>query len=658
MCGIAGFLGGRHSPPEEAVTIARRMADAVVHRGPDDGGVWFDGNIGVALAHRRLAIVDQSPAGHQPMQSLSGRYVIVFNGEIYNHAELRRQLETQSPNTCSWKGHSDTETLLAAIDRWELEKALHAAVGMFAFALWDRKDRTLYLVRDRLGEKPLYYGWQNGVFLFGSQVKALAAHPAFGGDVDRNVLPLFLQNGCIPSSWSIYKEVWKLLPGTYVKITVGDPQERVGELPEPQRYWSLRTVITEGQAQPFEGTPQEAVDALHDLLLRAVRQQMRADVPLGAFLSGGIDSSTIVALMQAQSDHPVPTFTIGFDEPGYNEAEYAKAVAAHLGTDHTELYVSGREALDVIPRLPVLYDEPFADPSQIPTYLVASIARKRVSVALSGTGSEELFGGYAHFLRSVRRWRVLSQIPLPLRRLAASTIETLCSLGLDRSLAPGWLPMKTKVRKLGRLMDCRTWEQSYAFQRSHWPISPPVVRRGSEPTDVVSDPASWPVAIEPMSQLLEIDTLNYLPNDMLVKEDRAAMGVGLETRTPFLDHRVVEFAWRLPLSVKLRHNRQKWIVRQVLSKYVPKSLFERSKIGFCPPLTSWLRGPLRDWAEALLDEQRLQVEGFFDPQLIRQEWKGLLETRGPHNPRIWTALMFQAWLDQSRQAGWTAPAHA
>lgn len=658
MCGIAGFLGGRHFPPEEAVAIARRMADTVVHRGPDDGGVWFDGNVGIALAHRRLAVLDPSPAGRQPMQSPSGRYVIVFNGEIYNHAELRHQLGTQSPDTCSWKGHSDTETLLAAIDCWELEKALHAAVGMFAFALWDRKDRTLYLVRDRLGEKPLYYGWQNGVFLFGSQVKALAAHPAFEGDVDRDVLPLLLRNGHIPSPWSIYNGVRKLPAGTYVKIPGGIPRGRGGELPEPQRYWSLRTVLTEGRAQPFEGTPQEAADALHDVLLGAVRQQMLADVPLGAFLSGGIDSSTIVALMQAQSDHPVPTFTIGFDELGYNEAEYARAVAAHLGTDHTEMYVSGREALDVIPRLPVLYDEPFADSSQIPAYLLACLARKRVSVALSGTGSEELFGGYAHFLRSVRRWRVLSLIPLPLRRLAASTIETICSLGLDRLSAPGWLPMKTKVRKLGRLMDCRTWEQSYAFQRSHWPISPPVVRRDSEPTDVVSEPASWPVAIEPMSQLLAIDTLNSLPNGILVKEDRAAMGVGLETRLPFLDHRVVEFAWRLPMSVKLWHGQQKWILRRILSQYLPKPLFERPKTAFLPPLTSWLRDPLRDWAEALLDESRLQAEGFFDPQLVRQEWQGLLETRGAWSARIWIILMFQAWLDHSRQAGWTAREYA
>lgn len=658
MCGIAGFLGGRHFPPEEAVAIARRMADTVVHRGPDDGGVWFDGNVGVALAHRRLAVLDPSPAGRQPMQSPSRRYVIVFNGEIYNHAELRHQLGTQSPYTCSWKGHSDTETLLAAIDCWELEKALHAAVGMFAFALWDRKDRTLYLVRDRLGEKPLYYGWQNGVFLFGSQVKALATHPAFEGDVDRDVLPLLLRHGYIPSPWSIYNGVRKLPAGTYVKIPGGIPRERGGELPEPQRYWSLRTVLTEGRAQPFEGTPQEAVDALHDVLLGAVRQQMLADVPLGAFLSGGIDSSTIVALMQVQSDRPVRTFTIGFDEPGYNETEYARAVADHLGTEHTEMYVSGRDALDVIPRLPALFDEPFADLAQIPTFLVARLGRSYVTVALSGDGGDELFGGYVHYLRTVRLWHVLSRIPSTLRRLSVSAIGHICFLGQDRLLGDRWLSAKAKVSKLRRLMDCHTLEEVYSCLSSRWPSPLLVARGGCEPAALVSESASWPIATEPMGQLMERDMLGFLPDDTLVKVDRAAMGVSLETRLPFLDHRVVEFAWRLPMSVKLWHGQQKWILRRILSQYLPKPLFERPKTAFLPPLTSWLRDPLRDWAEALLDESRLQAEGFFDPQLVRQEWQRLLETRGTWSARIWIILMFQAWLDHSRQAGWTAREYA
>ena len=658
MCGIAGFVDGRRFPPEEAVAIARRMGDAVAHRGPNDGGEWFDGHVGVALAHRRLAVIDPSPAGHQPMQSMSGRYVITFNGEIYNHLELRRRLETQCPSTCSWKGRSDTESLLAAIDCWGLEKTLQAAIGMFAFALWDRTDRTLYLIRDRLGEKPLYYGWQNGVFLFGSEIKALAAHPAFGGDINLDALPLLLRNGYISTPWSIYKDVQKLPAGTYVKVPVGGLRERIGEMPEPQQYWSLRTVVMAGRAQRFEGAPQDAVDALQDLLLRVVRQQMSADVPLGAFLSGGIDSSTIVALMQAQSDRPVPTFTIGFDEPGYNEAEYARAVADHLGTEHTEMYVSGRKALDVIPRLPALYDEPFANPGQIPHFLLACLGKTRVTVALSGNGGDELFGGYAHYPRTARLWRVLSRIPPPLCRLSASAIGCLCFLGLDRVWGNRWPQAKVKVCKLRRLMECRTLEETYSCLSARWPSFPPVVNGGSKPTVGESESATRPTTTEAASRLMEIDMLGLLPDNALVKGDRAGVGVGLEERSPFLDVRMLELAWRLPLSVKWRNGRQKWVLRQVLSRYLPEPLFERPKIPFAPPLTAWLRGSLRDWAEALLDERRLQAEGFFDPQFVRQEWRGVLGTRGHSNLRIWIVLMFQAWLDHSRQVGWTASEHS
>ena len=651
MCGIAGFLDGRRFAPEEAAAIIRRMADTVAHRGPDDGGVWLDSNLGIALAHRRLAVIDPSPAGRQPMQSMSGRHVIVFNGEIYNYRDLRHRLEIQWPKTCSWRGHSDTETLLAAIDCWGLEKALQAAIGMFAFALWDRADRTLYLVRDRLGEKPLYYGWQNGVFLFGSEIKALAAHPAFGGDIDRDAIHLLLRNGYIPSPWSIYEGVRKLPAGTYVEVPAGGLQERIGEIPEPQRYWSLQTVVATGRARPFEGTPQDAVDTLHGVLFKAVGQQMFSDVPLGAFLSGGIDSSIIVALMQAQSDRPVRTFTIGFDEPGYNEAEYARAVADHLGTEHTEMYVSGRDALDLLPRLPTLFDEPFADPSQIPTFFVASLGRTCVTVALSGDGGDELFGGYAQYLRTVRLWHVLSRIPSTLRRLSVSAIGHLCFLGPDRLLGDRWFPAKAKVSKLRRLMDCRTLEEVHSCLISRWPSPSLVGRGGCEPAALVSESASWPIATEPMNRLMALDMLGFLPDDILVKVDRAAMGVSLETRLPFLDHRVVKFAWRLPMSVKLRHGQQKWVLRQVLSQYLPKPLFERPKTAFLPPLTSWLLGPLRDWAEALLDESRLQAEGFFDPQLVRREWKMILETGGTWSARIWIILMFQAWLDNSRQSG-------
>ena len=659
MCGIAGFLDGRHFIPEEAASIARGMADAVAHRGPDDAGVWLDGKVGIALAHRRLAVIDVSPAGHQPMPSASGRYVIVFNGEIYNHLDLRRRLETRFPNACSWKGHSDTETLLAAVDCWGLEEALQAAVGMFAFALWDREDRTLYLIRDRIGEKPLYYGRQHGVFLFGSELKALAAHPAFARAIDRDALTLLLRNGYIPSPWSIDKGVRKLPAGTYVKIAADAAQKGVDELPDPQPYWSLRNVVEAGQARPFEWTPEDAADALHDVLLKAVRRQMVADVPLGAFLSGGIDSSTIVALMQAQSDRPVRTFTIGFDQPGYNEAEYAKAVAGHLGTEHTELYVSARDALDVIPRLPVLFDEPFADPSQIPTFLLAGMVRRRVTVALSGDGGDELFGGYDHYLQILRLRRVLSHVPMPLCRLGAQAIETVLSRGPDRLLSHvfrripmghGWLPLKAKAHKLARLMECRRPEQLYVRRISRWlnPDAVTVVRGASEPATILTEPASWPHVPEFASRLMAVDMLSFLSECILVKVDRAAMGVGLETRAPFLDHRVVEFAWQLPLSVKIRNGRPKWILRRVLDKYVPKRLVDRPKAGFLVPLAAWLRGPLKDWAEALLDERRLHAEGFFDPKPVRQKWNAHLSGHEQWDDHLWSILMFQAWLEHHR----------
>lgn len=661
MCGVAGFLDGRYSTSEEAFSIARDMADAVAHRGPDDVSVWLDSETGIALAHRRLAIIDTSPAGRQPMESVSRRHIITFNGEIYNHVDIRRQLEIRFPDACSWRGHSDTETFLTAIECWGLEKALRAAVGMFAFALWDRQDRMLYLARDRMGEKPLYYGMQNGVFLFGSELKALATHPAFGGDIDRDTLTLLLRHSYIPSPRSIYRGVRKLPAGTYIGVALDVARKYVGEFPEPQRYWSLRKVVADGCTHPFEGNPSEAVDVLHDLLLQAVRQQMAADVPLGAFLSGGIDSSTIVALMQAQSDRPVRTFTIGFGDPDYNEAEYAAAVAKHLGTDHTELYVSAGDALDVIPRLPVLFDEPFADHSQIPTFLVAKMARRHVTVALSGDGSDEMFGGYRHYSRTPRLWQAISKTPASLCRLGAHAVGVLLPHGSSRLLPDGPLPRtrlgqrwsraKVKVRKLASLMECHSPEQLYCRQISRWSNPKMVVCGASEPSTVLADPTSWPETPDFASRLMAVDALSYLPEDILVKVDRTAMGVGLETRTPFLDHRVVEFAWRLPLSVKIRNGCQKWGLRQVLYKYVPKQFVERPKAGFEMPLASWLRGPLRDWAEALLDERRLQEEGFFDPQPIRQKWHEHLSGRAHWGGHLWSVLMFQAWLEHNRCSG-------
>ena len=659
MCGLAGFLGGGPLSREAASSIARRMADAVAHRGPDDAGVWLDAEAGVALAHRRLAVVDLSQAGHQPMRSGSGRRVIVFNGDIYNHRDLRRRLDAHRPDI-SWRGHSDTETLLAAIECWGMEEALRASTGMFVFALWDHEDRALHLARDRVGEKPLYYGWQNGVFLFGSELKALEAHPAFAADIDRGALALLVRHGYVPSPWSIYEGIRKLPPGTYVRMAASASGWRAGELPEPRPYWSLQDAITAGQAQPFEGAPEEAVDVLNDLLLRSVGRQMVADVPLGAFLSGGIDSSAVVALMQAQSTRPVRTFTIGFDEVGFDEAPYARAVANHLGTEHTELYVSAHQALDVIPRLPDLFNEPFADPSQIPTFLVAALARRHVTVALSGDGGDELFGGYPHYLDTPRVWRSVSRVPRPLRRIGAGAITAFLAPDSHKAVlsrflrrlptvrGKRWTP--NRVRRLAALIGCRTPEELHWRRFSYWQHPSAIMRCTSEPATVLNEAANWPDAGEYAERLMAVDTLSYLPDDILVKVDRAAMGTSLETRAPFLDRHVMEFVWRLPLSFRIRGTESKWILRQVLGKYIPMRLVDRPKAGFGPPLASWLRGPLQDWAEALLDERRLREEGYFDPGAVRRTWRAFLNARDSVEQPLWNILMFQAWLERSGTA--------
>ena len=640
MCGVVGFFQPGGFTPREARAVSVRMAEAISHRGPDDGGVWLDSGMGIALAHRRLAVIDLSHAGHQPMLSPSGRYVITFNGEIYNHVELRQEVDSRSPSVISWRGGSDTETLVAAIECFGLRSALQLSVGMFAFALWDRQDRTLFLARDRMGEKPLYFGWQNGVFLFGSELKALEAHPAFEREVDREALVLFLRHNYVPSPWSIYRGIKKLEPGAYAKVAVAVTPARVGMLPETHCYWSLRDAIATGEERPLEGNAEEAVEAVYDVLAHAVAQQIGADVPLGAFLSGGIDSSTIVALMQAQSSHAVKTFTIGFDDGRYNEAVHARAVAKHLETDHTELYVSAQDALDVIPRLPALYDEPFSDASQIPTSLVAEMTRRHVTVALSGDGGDELFGGYTRYLRMRDLCNILSPVPTPVRRGVAHAIA---SVPAHWGSGSG---VFNKARKLAEIIDFETEEQLYLGFISHWRSPALIVRHALEPVTCISDPWMWPKTPVLENRLMAIDALTYLPDDILVKVDRAAMGVSLETRAPFLDHRVVELAWRLPLSVKIRRRQSKWALRQVLYRHVPKELVERPKMGFGVPLAAWLKGPLKDWAESLLDERRLRDDGFFCPGPIRDRWAQHVAGQRQWDRCLWDILMFNAWFDR------------
>lgn len=652
MCGFAGILdiGNR----DVAKSVLVRMADAIAHRGPDDSGIWMDKSHGVGLAHRRLSILDLSPGGHQPMVSASGRFVIAFNGEIYNHLDLRRDLESsgQAPD---WRGHSDTETLLAAFDAWGMEATLKNTVGMFALALWDRATRTLTLARDRLGEKPLYYGWQNNVFLFGSELKALRAHPTFSAEINRDALTLLLRHNYIPVPYTIYLGIHKLPPGCFLQMDITQAlATKAGEAGKLRCYWSAREAAEQGQANPFTGTEVEACNELERLLGQSIAGQMISDVPLGAFLSGGVDSSTVVALMQAQSARPVKTFTIGFHEDAYNEAEHAHAVARHLGCEHTELYVKPEEALAVIPLLPTIYDEPFSDSSQIPTYLVSRLAREQVTVSLSGDGGDELFGGYNRYFWAPEIWRKLSWAPRNVRAAFAVILTAIPPAMWNRIFDGGsrLLPAKyryanpgDKLHKLAEIVAARTSEEIYHGLVSHWKEPAAIVPGAGEPPTVLTGRERCAQLTDYEHRMMYLDTVSYLPDDILVKVDRAAMAVSLETRVPMLDHRVVEFAWQLPLSMKIHDGQGKHLLRQVLYKYVPKELIERPKTGFGVPIDHWLRGPLREWAEHLLDEGRLAREGLFDPVPVREKWQEHLSGQRNWQYWLWDILMFQAWYE-------------
>lgn len=652
MCGIAGFLTAAGTDSGEATLF--RMASAIGHRGPDDAGVWSDRPAGIGLAHRRLSIVDLSLAGHQPMVSPGGRHVLIFNGEIYNHLKLRAELEKAGAGYLrggGWRGHSDTETLLVGFDAWGVIGTIERTIGMFAIAVWDRYNQTLTLVRDRMGEKPLYFGWQGqgekACFLFGSELKALRAHPEFCSVVNRDALCLFMRHNYVPAPYSIYQNIYKLPPGCSLTVSLRERE------PKLSAYWSLAQVAETGVASPFEGNSNQAVDKLEILLKDAVRQQMIADVPLGAFLSGGIDSSTVVALMQAQSSRPVKTFTIGFNEQGYNEAVHAKAVAKHLGTDHTELYVSPEQAMAVIPKLSFLYDEPFADSSQIPTFLVSELAKQHVTVSLSGDAGDELFCGYNRYVMSNAWWNKMQPIPLALRQVVS---KGLTSVSPDRwNKLTGWLPTASryanfgdKLHKGAAVLDSRTLEELYLGLISHWPYPTDIVLKGAEPPTTLTGHRPDLRGLDGVQQMMALDGLTYLPDDILAKVDRAAMGVSLESRVPFLDHRVVEFAWRIPQSMKLRDGIGKWMLREVLYRHVPKQLIDRPKMGFGVPIEHWLRGPLRDWAEDLLSEDRIKREGYLNAAPIRKKWAEHLSSHRNNQHSLWCVLMFQAWLAEQR----------
>ena len=645
MCGFCGFLQFDPAVEAHALTpVVRSMADVLAHRGPDDRGEWIHAPDGIALAHRRLSIIDLSAAGHQPMTSPAGRYVIVFNGEIYNFPALREELQSSG---VAWRGHSDTEVMLAGFDAWGIEPTIRRLNGMFAFAAWDKQDKTLHLARDRLGEKPLYYGWLGKTFVFASELKALRLHPAWKASVDRNALAAYMRHNYVPAPHSIYQGISKLPAAHYLRIG----RSRSDAVPQP--YWSVRNAAEAGVASPVRGDETAAVAELDTLLRDAVKMRTLADVPVGVFLSGGVDSSTIVGLMQAQSARPVKSFSIGFDEESLNEAVYAKAVARHLGTDHTELYVSGEEAMSVIPRLPHLYDEPFADSSQIPTVLVSQLARSEVTVALTGDGGDELFGGYVRYFWGRRVWNRIGLVPRAIRGPAGRALSAWSPEKWNTVLGciGRFLPRNAlgeirgeRLHKLAEVLAVDTPDALYNGLISHWPEPEALVLGSREARTVVNDPSQWADLSDFTLRMMYLDAVSYLPDDILVKVDRASMSCSLETRVPFLDHRVVEYAWRLPLSMKVRDNQGKWILRQVLDRYVPRTLIDRPKMGFAVPLDSWLRGPLREWAEDLLDERRLREQGYLDPARVRTIWAE--HKAGTHDWQywLWDVLMFQSWL--------------
>jgi len=651
MCGIAGFLTAARDTTEQMQAVVLSMASTLRHRGPDDSGTWVDQTAGVALGHRRLSVVDLSPLGHQPMHSATGRYIIVFNGEIYNFRALRNELEKRGR---AFRGHSDTEVMLAAITEWGVDEAVVRFNGMFAFAVWDRQETQLHLVRDRFGEKPLYYGSFGETFVFGSELKALRAHPRFKGDIDRDALGLFMRYGYVPTPRCIYRDVRKLPPGAVLSLRANTP----GAEPQPFVYWSAAEVALGAVAAPFAGSDEDATEQFERLLDDAVKLRLEADVPLGAFLSGGVDSSTIVALMQRHVAGQVKTFTVGFDEAPYNEAEDAKRVAHHLGTQHTELYVSPAEAMAVIPRLPTLYDEPFADSSQIPTFLISALARRHVTVSLSGDGGDELLAGYNRYLVTAGLSRRLVRSPLSVRALIARGLRTLAPGTWDRvfaglkRVAPslgGQRHIGDKLHRLAGVLANGQPDDVYTSVMSIWDRPSHVVLGTSDHRDAgIASPPDAKHLDDTQLMMLQ-DALTYLPDDILVKVDRASMGVSLETRVPFLDHRVAEFCWSLPMSLKVRDGQRKWLLRQVLRRYLPDGLFDRPKTGFAVPIAAWLRTPMRSWAADLLDAGRLRAQGYLNPDEVTVAWARHLSGQANYQDRLWCALMFETWLDEQRQ---------
>jgi asparagine synthase (glutamine-hydrolysing) len=637
MCGFAGIWQTKNLTTDELTRLVKNMALAITHRGPDDSGEWVDASAGFAVGFRRLSILDTSPTGHQPMLSATGRYVIAFNGEIYNFLDLKDELLQKGHE---FRGTSDTEVILTAVEEWGVDSIVPRLNGMFAIALWDRKENELVLARDHIGIKPIYYGWNGGQLYFASELKSLRASTHFIPNVNRNAVAMLLRYSFIPSPHSIYEGIYKLEPGHLLKIKT--PKE-VDCTPVP--YWSLRSIAEHGCRNPHMLSAKDAQYELEKLLLDSVRRQMVADVPLGAFLSGGIDSSLVVSLMQAQSTQPIRTFSMGFSENDFDEAPYAKRIAQHLGTDHTEMYVTPREAMDVIPQLPQMYDEPFADSSQIPTYLVSKIARRDVVVSLSGDGGDELFGGYPQYWQVERLWKWIENIPRPLRPTLSDAFHIINPV-LQCIPAKPAQRISRVLLYLSAGFQATSNRDFYGIHRAYWRDAEDVVIGAKHTGSAFTDPSGWPALPTFAEHMMYVDTMCGLTDDMLVKVDRASMAASLEARVPLLDHRIIEFAWKLPLGLKVQGYSGKWILKEILCRYIPQNFIDRPKQGFAVPIAKWLRGPMRAWAEDLLNEARLKEEGFLDVERVRSEWRSLLYGSRTHEAKVWSILMFESWLNR------------
>lgn len=628
MCGIAGILSRKGQYTQELLeSTVKKMTFMLSHRGPDDSGTWLDENAGLAFGHRRLSIIDRSKKGRQPMISSNNRYVICYNGEVYNFPDLRLELEDCGNKFISW---TDTEVVLTAIVQWGLKPAIRRFNGMFAFAIWDRAERKLHLIRDRLGIKPLYYGWVVNGWAFSSELKALTAIPGFCNQVDRDSLAMFMRHNYIPTPHSIYRNIFKLPPGCMITLRQGQTTSEVS----PVVYWNLREIAQEGISKPFDSSLSEAIESLESLIESSTQLRMISDVPIGVFLSGGIDSSLITAFFQRHSTRPIKTFTVGFEDRVYNEADYALQVSKHLGTEHNELYIKQEDALDIIPQLPTLYDEPFADSSQIPTFFVCKLAKMNVTVSLSGDGGDELFCGYNRYPRNLKLWNQIQLIPASMRKMLFTILE--------------FLPQSThsggKLARLKQIINTSDSLEFYHAMISTWQKVDSLVIGSNKVVFVSGDCEKKFNNLQ--NAMMVKDMMSYLPDDILVKVDRASMSNSLEVRVPLLDHRIVEFVWKLPLDWKWRDNVSKWIIRKILYKYVPRKLVERPKKGFSVPLNYWLRGPLRYWAEELLSSHRIKNDGFFDVKEIRRMWHQHLSGKHDRASYLWSVLMFQAWLEK------------